>query len=219
MIQAKTEKTYQQLYQKEDWQPTAAVEFIPQLQDYNKENNLELNQIYNCDETALYYKAMPDRTLALWTETQTSGNQENQGNQEIQENQRQSNFTFHLQLEWHPQDLTTTHQQVSITKMFPLPHHEDTITGLQQQQECMDDSNNLQRMVSSGICPNSQEAPQRKEEEKAVLLLDNCPAYLPAENLTSQDRKITVLYLPKNTTSKIQPLDQGIISSFETKLS
>ena len=84
----------------------------------------------------------------------------------IQENQRQSNFTFHLQLEWHPQDSTTTHRQASTTKMFPPPQHEDTTTGLQQQQERMDDSNNLRRMVSSGIRPNSQEAPQRKEEKR-----------------------------------------------------
>jgi hypothetical protein len=50
---------------------------------------------------------------------------------------------------------------------------------------------------------------------KAVLLLDNCPAHPPAEILQSRDGNIKVLYLPKNTTSKIQPLDQGIISSLK----
>jgi len=48
-------------------------------------------------------------------------------------------------------------------------------------------------------------------EEKALLLLDNCPAHLPAETLRSKDGKIRVAYLPKNTTSKIQPMDQGVI--------
>ena len=56
---------------------------------------------------------------------------------------------------------------------------------------------------------------ERRLEEKAVLLLDNCRAHPPANLLRSADGKITVMYLPPNTTSVIQPLDQGIISSFK----
>ncbi|CAM5075510.1 unnamed protein product [Eretmochelys imbricata] len=52
-------------------------------------------------------------------------------------------------------------------------------------------------------------------EPKALLLLDTCPAHPPVETLTSKDGKIKVSYLPKNTMSKIQPLDQGIISTFK----
>ncbi|CAM4479053.1 unnamed protein product [Lepidochelys kempii] len=54
-----------------------------------------------------------------------------------------------------------------------------------------------------------------KQEQKALLLLDNCPVHPPAENLVSRDGKIKVSYVPKNTTSEIQPLDQGIISVFK----
>uniref|UniRef100_A0A452ICM7 HTH CENPB-type domain-containing protein n=1 Tax=Gopherus agassizii TaxID=38772 RepID=A0A452ICM7_9SAUR len=54
-----------------------------------------------------------------------------------------------------------------------------------------------------------------KQEEKALLLLDNCSAHSTAENLVSHDSKIKVSYLPKNTTSEIQPLDKGIISAFK----
>jgi len=50
---------------------------------------------------------------------------------------------------------------------------------------------------------------------KAVLPLDNCPAHPPADTLKSRDGLITVAYLPKNTTSLIQPLDQGIIATFK----
>ena len=52
-------------------------------------------------------------------------------------------------------------------------------------------------------------------EPKALLLLDNCPAHPPAENLVSRCGKIKVSYLPKNTTSVIQPLDQGIIATMK----
>ena len=58
---------------------------------------------------------------------------------------------------------------------------------------------------------------EHRLEEKAVLLLGNCCAHLPADTLCSPDGKITVMYLQANTTSVIQPqpLDQGIISSFK----
>lgn len=52
-------------------------------------------------------------------------------------------------------------------------------------------------------------------EPKALLLLDNCPAHPPGDTLVSKDGKIKVSYLPKNTTSRIQPLDQGIIAQFK----
>jgi hypothetical protein len=46
---------------------------------------------------------------------------------------------------------------------------------------------------------------------KALLLLDNCLAHPPADSLISKDGSIRVMYLPKNTTALIQPLDQRII--------
>ena len=52
-------------------------------------------------------------------------------------------------------------------------------------------------------------------EEKAALLLDNCPAHPPADSLVSRCGKVNHLYLPKNTTSKIQPMDQGVISTLK----
>ena len=48
-------------------------------------------------------------------------------------------------------------------------------------------------------------------ENKAVLVLDNCPAHPDAEYLVSDDGKIIALYLPPNVTSLIQPMDQGVL--------
>jgi hypothetical protein len=68
-----------------------------------------------------------------------------------------------------------------------------------------------------GFVPAAREHLRSKGvEERACLLLDNCPAHPPAETLRSRDGKIFVYYLPKNTTSKIQPLDQGIIAAFKS---
>ncbi|XP_069169054.1 tigger transposable element-derived protein 7-like [Procambarus clarkii] len=50
----------------------------------------------------------------------------------------------------------------------------------------------------------------RPADVKAMLLVDNAPAH-PIAKLTSPDGKITCMALPPNTTSLIQPMDQGVI--------
>ena len=50
------------------------------------------------------------------------------------------------------------------------------------------------------------------DQVKAILLLDNAPAHPSEEELVSEDGRIRVMYLPPNTTSLVQPMDQGIIS-------
>jgi hypothetical protein len=48
-------------------------------------------------------------------------------------------------------------------------------------------------------------------EEKALLLVDNAPSHLSSATLSSADGKIKTMFLPPNTTSVIQPMDQGVL--------
>lgn len=51
-----------------------------------------------------------------------------------------------------------------------------------------------------------------KQKKKQILLfIDNCSAHKDIPKLTN----IKVLFLPCDTTSKLQPLDQGIIQNFK----
>ncbi|KAK9721600.1 DDE superfamily endonuclease [Popillia japonica] len=68
-----------------------------------------------------------------------------------------------------------------------------------------------------GFVPNVQKTlKDANQEPRALLLLDNCPAHPPADCLVSKDGKVKIMYLPKNITALIQPLDQGIIHAFKT---
>ncbi|KAL4119165.1 hypothetical protein QTP88_012011 [Uroleucon formosanum] len=49
------------------------------------------------------------------------------------------------------------------------------------------------------------------EKRKILLFIDNCTAH----NLTSTFNAIKVQFLPPNTTSVLQPLDQGMINNFK----
>lgn len=49
-----------------------------------------------------------------------------------------------------------------------------------------------------------------KERRKILLFLDNCPAHPPMEL-----SNMKLVFLPPNTTSRLQPLDAGIIKAFK----
>ena len=49
------------------------------------------------------------------------------------------------------------------------------------------------------------------QERKVALIIDNCPAHPSLEGLQA----IELIFLPPNTTSKTQPMDQGVIRSLK----
>lgn len=51
----------------------------------------------------------------------------------------------------------------------------------------------------------------QKQNRKILLFLDNAPVHPPDVEL----KHITLKFFPANTTSKIQPLDQGVIRTFK----
>ncbi|KAG0435118.1 Tigger transposable element-derived protein 6 [Dictyocoela muelleri] len=53
----------------------------------------------------------------------------------------------------------------------------------------------------------------KSKNRKILFLLDNCSAH----KITSEINNIELLFLPKNSMSKLQPLDAGIIRSFKAK--
>ena len=52
-------------------------------------------------------------------------------------------------------------------------------------------------------------------KRKIILFMDNEPCH--PESLNERSSNIKVVFLPKNTTSRLQPLDAGIIRNFELK--
>ena len=56
----------------------------------------------------------------------------------------------------------------------------------------------------------------RTFSRKVALLIDNCSAHGTLENLPSLSN-VEVIFLPPNTTSKLQPLDAGIIASLKLR--
>ena len=52
---------------------------------------------------------------------------------------------------------------------------------------------------------------------KALLLMDNAPSHPSTEELCSRDGLIKIMFLPANTTSLIQPMDQGVLYNLKRR--
>ena len=47
------------------------------------------------------------------------------------------------------------------------------------------------------------------EDRKVALIIDQCPAHTRTDGLNA----VELIFLPPNTTSETQPMDQGVIRS------
>ena len=52
---------------------------------------------------------------------------------------------------------------------------------------------------------------------KALLVLDNAPAHPDPATLAAKEGGIKAMYLPPNTTSLVQPMDQGVLEALERR--
>ncbi|GBM61505.1 Jerky -like [Araneus ventricosus] len=52
-------------------------------------------------------------------------------------------------------------------------------------------------------------------QQRALLLLDNCPGHPSAEELCTDDGDISAMFSPPNTTALIQPMDQNVIQNIK----
>ncbi|CAB5352778.1 unnamed protein product [Rhizophagus irregularis] len=135
---------------------TAITEALPLLRE--KCANYPLERIYNMDETGLFYRLEPDRTLAT---KRLHGRKKNKERLSYRNNAKA----------W------------MITTLF---------------QEWIQDFDH--------------QVAQKHGGQRVLLLLDNCTSH-KLEGLTLSH--VDVHFLPPNTTSKIQPMDSGIIMSFK----
>ncbi|XP_029654418.1 tigger transposable element-derived protein 6-like [Octopus sinensis] len=166
--------------------------FFSKYDEYVKEYGLQ--NIFNCDETGLYIKRIPSKSFV-------SSDEDCFGIKRSKEK-----FTILLSV------------SACGEKLKPL------LVGKYKSPRCMKNFNPEEHGVSYSSSKNSWMTSEIfitwltitneqmiTQKRKIVLLLDNasCHKYIHLSN-------IELFFLPKNTTSLIQPLDMGIIKSFKS---
>ncbi|XP_053373996.1 jerky protein homolog-like [Mercenaria mercenaria] len=186
----------------------AAGAYPAELRKIVQEHDLSAEQIYNCDETALYFKMLPDKTLAC-----KSDQQKTLGFKQVKDR-----ITVLLCC-----NMAGTHKLAPLViGKFGKPrcfHH----VNMKSLPALYTHSKNawmtsviFEDWFHEEFVPSVRKHLRlNKKEAKAILLMDHCPAHPGVESLTSLDKKIKAVFLPKNTTSKLQPLDQGIIATLK----
>lgn len=157
------------------------------LRQYPPEN------VFNCDETGLFYKMLPDKTLALSGEPCHGGK--------------------------HSKERLTVVVGGNMTGTEKLPL---LVIGKSKNPRCFKGVKSLpvwyEANSKAWITQNLFEQYLRKldrryeqQNRKVLMFVDNCGAHGHIDNL----KAITVEFLPPNTTSVLQPMDQGVIKNLK----
>ena len=154
--------------------------------------------IWNMDETGLVYRAVPDRTLAVKGEECTGGKRS--------------------------KERITVALACSLTGEFDTP----LVIGRAAKPHCFRNLNpatqlpvswfsNKKAWMTMGIFTTWLENFNKKMKRRkrhALLFVDNAPSHPHHLNSLSN---VKVVFFPANTTSVLQPLDQGIIQTVKTQ--
>ena len=173
-----------------------------------KEEKLCLAQLYNEDETDLFWKSMPENTQASRKDICLPG-------RKINKEQLSALLCANTD---------GTHKLKSITigkSKLPKSVKEDTCT-LPVIYKPSKDVWFTRELFSEWFFQNF--VPEVKhfqlnvlrfqeEDVRALLLLDSSPVHPSTELLTSEDGRIKCIFFPHNTSTLIQPMNQGVILS------
>jgi hypothetical protein len=188
---------------------TAATLFNEEFNSLMEKFNLTPEQIYNADESGLFWKMMPSTTLAAQSEKSAPGHKSSK--------ERLTIMTCSNASGAHKIKLTVIGRakkprSFKGTEMKSLPcdyyHH---------PKAWMNQTIFKTWFFDVFIPSVRQYQNEKRLPTKAVLLLDNAPSHPSESQLISEDGQIFVHYLPPNVTSLIQPMDQGVISSLKRR--
>ena len=170
--------------QTDEWLSKALPEL---LKEYGPDD------VFNADETGLFFRCLPDKTLAIKGEKCSGGKLSKDRITVLVAGNMSGNEKLPL--------LTIGHSAkprcFKNVKRLPLDYQA-----------------NKKAWMTSAIFEKWIRKLDTRfllEGRSIAMVIDNCPAHPPVKGL----RAIRLVFLPPNTTSKLQPCDQGIIQSMK----
>lgn len=154
----------------------------------------EFKNVFNADETGLFYKCLPDRTMCFKNEKCRGGKHSKERITIL----LCANMDGSEKLKPLIIGKSAKPRCFKNVRSFPIPYRAN-------QKAWM--TNDL--FVEWLKLLNSD---MERQKRKILLFVDNCTAHNSIPVLSH----VKVEFLPVNTTSMLQPLDQGIIKNFKT---
>ncbi|XP_051819444.1 activating transcription factor 7-interacting protein 2 isoform X2 [Antechinus flavipes] len=189
----------------------AAETFVGEFRDYVKAEGFIPQQVFNCDETGLFWKKMPNKTYITQEEKALPRHKLMKdrltlllcGNASgdlklkpllVYYNENPHVFKGENVIKSKLSVMWRTNRKAWVTRQFFI------------------------EWMNEVFGPSVKKYLQEKELPlKALLIMDSAPAHPPGleNDLLEEFNFITVKFLPPNTTPLLQPMDQQIISNFK----
>ncbi|GFV77444.1 tigger transposable element-derived protein 6 [Trichonephila clavipes] len=162
------------------------------LSDLIKE--YEPRNIFNTDETGLFFKCLPEKTFTFKKEKCHGG-----------KHSKESNYFTGCKHGRLRKDYSSRHRKICKTSVcfkginsFPTKYRSNKKVWMTTE------------LFNEWLV--SLNSDMKREKRHILLFLDNCTVHNNAPPLLN----VKLQFFPPNSTSKLQPLDQGIIHNFKT---
>ena len=190
---------------------SAADVFANQFQEFVLKEKLTREQVYNADETGLCWRATPTTTLAGPDENKIEGLK--------LDKDRVTLMACANSLGTHKLDLLFIYKYANPRALKHCDKSKLPVKYYCQSKAWMN-------MIIFESWFNNEFAPSVGAylksiglEEKAILVLDNAPSHVKfhkeGSSYFGKESKIRCIFLPPNTTSVIQPMDQGVLDTLK----
>lgn len=183
---------------------TQVAIFVQKLQEVLLANNYLPEQVYNCDETGLFYKGLPKTTNVHFKEKSAPGRK--------MQKQRVTimpcvNATGNHKL---PLMLIGKSERPRCFKNVNIPLHYKASKNAWQTRDLFSDW-----YINQFVPQVTEHLWSKNLPVKALLLVDNATCH-GTELSVPQTENFKIMYFPPNMTPLLQPLDQHVIKSFKT---
>ncbi|XP_043252523.1 jerky protein homolog-like [Colletes gigas] len=177
----------------------AAEIFKQQFQQFIEEQDIDIENIYNMDESGLFWKALPTKSLS--TEKSVAGLKI-----------KKDRITFGLCANVTGTNKIKPFVVHKYKKPRALKHSLHRLpVCYKSQKNAWVDRSLFQDWFENHFKPSVREFQLRKDiTGKVILLVDNCTAHQLSSSEHDGDFFL-LKYLPPNTTSLLQPMDQRVI--------
>ncbi|XP_062538067.1 tigger transposable element-derived protein 1-like [Armigeres subalbatus] len=180
----------------------AASTYPAEFRKLIEEGAYHPDQVFNADETGLFWKKMPSRTYLAKTEKTAAGFKAAKDRISLLMCSNASGDKILKPLLLHKSMRPRSMKNMNFNQ---LPVHWMSNAKAWVTKEI------FRRWIDECFVPEVQEYLEEKGLEfRVILAIDNAPGHCQIDH-----PNVKVVFLPPNTTSLIQPLDQGIISTFK----
>jgi len=166
-------------------------------------SSYHISNIYNMDETGLFYRLMPNRTYILRSETAKT-------TRGIKQMTAKDRITLYVctnasGTQKLPLGVIGKSKNPASFRVRPLPKG----VHYYSQERAWSDTMTMQKWFTDLLLPFIR----KQTSHPVALVLDNASSH--SKELFDPKGQVSVVPLPPNTTSMLQPMDAGIISALK----